>query len=178
MFYDAALELMLTDGVWRFNKITDDLVLNGTGEGQDGWIYVYDYPTDCLRIVRICVPNDTFTSVARYGSLDDMSYVRSQLPKLPYSREGDLIYTDVEDARIEYIQLTTADSMSATAQLALSYLLASFIAVPILGTEKGEKEKKHMLELYSGVTTILSSKNSADEYEAPRESEFVTALRN
>jgi hypothetical protein len=178
MFYDAALETMLTDGTWKFAKVIADLVLDGTGEGENGWIYKYTYPTDCLRVICIRMPNDVFTSTARYGSLDDMSYVRAQLPNLPHDRVGTLLMTDVEDAQIEYIQLITADDMSSMHQLALSYLLASLIAVPLIGTEKGSAEKKRVLEMYTGLSTVASTRNSSDQYEIPRESDFVTALRN
>ena len=51
LFYEATLEFLLRDSSWNFAK--KQIALSITSDELFSWVYVYQYPSDCLRINRL-----------------------------------------------------------------------------------------------------------------------------
>lgn len=120
-FFEPCRDATLRDFPWPFatkfavlglvEEIDDD------DATEDEWDYSYRYPPDCAKIIRI-----------RSGSRND-----SRDERVPYKiakdTSGRLIYTDEEDATVEYIELITdPERFTPDFYMALSFRLAAMIA--------------------------------------------------
>lgn len=143
-FYNTAREFIQSNFPWPFLTKSELLALVEE-DPTDEWNYSYRYPSDCLKVRRIFSPirND---------------YRQSRVPYLMYRDDtGKLIYTDQEDARIEYsAELTEEEKWPADFILAFSAILAFYVA-PRLTKGDPFKMRKDMLELY------LSQLRSAEQ---------------
>ena len=134
-FFEVAKKAVLSDLDWGF--ATKEAVLGLITESpSDEWNFSYRYPTDCLNIRRIKsgMRRDTAKSRIPFRVLKDGS--------------GRIIYTDQENAEIEYTEnITDLDLLSAECDLALSFRLASYIAPRLTGGDPF-KLKEEMLGQY------------------------------
>lgn len=88
-FYDICRDVVLEAAEWPFTRKIATIALV-QAEPNTEWAYSYRYPTDCLHIRRVLsgLRNDTRQSRAPYLLAQDSS--------------GTLIYTDEDDAQMEY----------------------------------------------------------------------------
>lgn len=120
-FYDETRKEVLRDFPWPFATKTVDLGLIEESP-TDEWDFSYRYPSDCLRARRIPsgIRNDTRQSRVPYRVLQDNS--------------GKLIYTDTEDAQLEYtVNEERVEMFPPDFVLALSLLLAAYTAPRLTG---------------------------------------------
>lgn len=91
-YYDLALRDTLRRYPWPFAVKFYTLGLISEDPTEE-WEYSYRYPSDCLKILRILSGdrNDDLESKVVYKMVSDT--------------EGQLIYTDEENAEIEYISI-------------------------------------------------------------------------
>lgn len=162
---DQEIAFVLRDFPWPFATQYGTLALvagTATDPANNDWQYSYRYPTDCLYARRIVVP-----SVGRRD------------PNPPSFRvgrdsQGRLIYTNIEDAELEYTaNITNAEEFDAMFVGALSWKLAAGVAPP-LSRIKGIVEI--CLNGYEYEKTQAKSRalNEAQQ-EEPLESEFMRA---
>lgn len=132
-FYPIARDAILEhpDAAWGFATRRDDLAL--LVDEISPWAYVYSKPNLCLRII-------------------DVLFQDSVAPQ-PYQTETlstgvEVILTNVTDAQIRYIvKVTDTTKYSQTCVMAMSYLLASFIAGPLLKGDAGMKASQAMAKM-------------------------------
>ena len=161
-FYEVAKQSTLADHDWAF--ATKEAVLGLiTAAPNSEWNFSYRYPVDCLNMRRI-----------KSGMRTDTS--KSRIPyKILIDGSGRVIYTDQEDAEVEYTQdITTAEFFSAEFNLALSFRLASYIAPRLTGGDPF-KMKEEMLGQYA-LELGRAKKKSMNEERADQapDSEFIT----
>jgi len=162
-FYDATRELIQSDFPWPFLTKSASLALVANDPTTE-WKYSYRYPSDALKIRRI------FSSVRN-------DYRQSRIPYLIYQDStGKLIYTDCEDAVMEYSsKLDEEDKWPADFSLTFSYLLASYIA-PRLTKGDPFKMRETALKLYQAHLSMAEQRSMNEEqHEEVPESEFVRA---
>ena len=114
--YNTALDVILKEAPWPFATRVTTLALVEE-EPTTEWLYSYRYPVDCVELRRILsgVRQDYRQSQAKYHIASDAS--------------GFLIYTDEEDAQVEYtVRMDNPHIYSADFTLAFSYLLAALMA--------------------------------------------------
>ena len=134
-YFESAKKATLSDLDWTF--ATKFAVLNLIeSEPNDEWNFSYRYPSDCINMRRILS-----------GQRQD-----TQKTRVPYRISADsagrIIYTDKEDAEIEYTKNVTDPGLfSAEFTLALSFRLASYIAPRLTGGDPF-KMKQEMLAQY------------------------------
>lgn len=113
-YYELARDATLERFPWAFAVERVALALVGDGEDEhEEWEYVYQVPSDCLAPRRILsgTRNDNPSTVVRYVV------------------KGDQIFTDMEDAVLEYTkQVTNAPDFPPSFVEALSYKLAQLIS--------------------------------------------------
>lgn len=162
-FYDIALDATLRDYPWNFATKIEALGLVEE-EPNDEWLYSYRYPTDCLFIKRILsgIKNDTRQSRINYRVVSDSA--------------GQLIYSDHENAEIEYTyRVTDSNIYPSDFTMALSYRLAHYIA-PRVTAGDPFKLKAEVMHLYVLELSKARSNNSNEEQDAEdAESEFIRA---
>lgn len=91
-FYNISRQSLLSSFPWNFATKTIDLT-EVTDETDDTFSYVYEYPSDCLRVIRIGMESDGGEPTANTFN------VRLNDEATPILR----IATDIEDARCNYI---------------------------------------------------------------------------
>lgn len=144
--YETTRDEVLRDFAWPFAKRTVELQLVEEDPTTE-WAYSYRYPTDCLKARRLVS-----------GSRNE-----SRAQRIPYSIAGDdsgsLIYTDLEDAQLEYTMgVTDPARWMPDFVVALSLLLAHRIAPSTTGGDPA-KLGRRALELFQ--FRIASAQNNA-----------------
>ena len=163
LFYDVAMEATLRDFPWPF--ATRILALALVEENpNDEWNFSYRYPTDCLEIRRILsgIRNDTRQSRVPYRILSD--------------EQGSLVYTDKENAEIEYtVNAVSPQFYSADFVMAFSLYLAHLMAPRLTGGDP-YKLGARALGLYDlEISRAVKNAFNEQQIEEPPESEFIRA---
>jgi hypothetical protein len=122
-FFDQARDAVLRAFAWPFATKFEALALVADPPTEtDEWALSYRYPSDCVMLRRI------------------QSGIRNETPqdRIPYKlgrdTQGELIYTDEPDAKVEYtIRETDPQRYPEDFRLALSFLLAGYIAPRVTG---------------------------------------------
>lgn len=152
-FYPLARDFALSARAWSFNTIrtsNDPIYVNP----QPGWRFAYAKPNDCLKVLAV-VDGQT-------------AYWWKQSSQVPFLLETDdltgaeIILTDLENAVIVY-QRRITDSNVFPPQFvsALAWLLASYIAGPIVKGEAGRKAAVTCYQAYSTEIAAASVTNAA-----------------
>lgn len=120
-FYPVARNTLLEMHPWGFAITRADLAILDTEE--HGWAFAYALPSDCL-VAHAVLPPDS--------GEDEASE--------PHEIEGDIIYSNTEDAVLRYTRAFT-DTLRFPHLFtdALSWLLASYLAGAIIKGESGMK---------------------------------------
>lgn len=162
-YYDEALKNMLRDYPWPFTTAIATLALVTTNPNTE-WSYSYRYPIDCLSVRRVLsgIRNDTRQSKVSY--------------KIAQDSGGRLIFTDQENAEIEYtINADNPEFYPPDFTLAFSFYLAFLIAPRVTGGDQfklGERAiKAYIMELSKAV----SRGTNEEQNEEPVEAEFIRA---
>lgn len=161
-YFESAKKATLSDLDWTF--ATKFAVLNLIeSQPNEEWNFSYRYPSDCINMRRILS-----------GQRQD-----TQKTRVPYRISADsagrIIYTDKENAKIEYTKNVTDPGLfSAEFALALSFRLASYIAPRLTGGDPF-KMKQEMLAQYEIELGRAKKKNMNEETaDILPESEMIT----
>lgn len=132
-FYDHARTEMLEPGNWSF--ALKRAALAQTANLSGAWAYAYAKPSDCQRVLRVLRPSVAVTvftqDTVAVAQADDRD-------SAPFDIEGDVIYSNAPDAVAVYTRdITDTTRFPASFVGALSYLLASYLAGPIIKGNEG-----------------------------------------
>jgi len=153
-FYDVARDKVLRDFDWPFTTKIDVLALVEL-EPNTEWAYSYRYPTDCLKVRRIlsAVRNDDTTTRVPY--------------KLAQDASGLLLFTDMQDAQLEYtVKSDDPQFYPADFTLAFSLFLASLMAPRLTGGDQfklGERAQLRYKEMKVEAETAAAIEERPDE---------------
>lgn len=146
-FYPMARDAMLEAHDWSFARKTTQLAL--LADNPTGWACAYALPADCL-IAR---------QVLRAGEVP-VPRGRQPVRPLPWQLDGDAIYCDEPDARLRYTApVLDPTRFSPLAVTALSWLLASYLAGPVIGGAEGATAAA---EAYQRFATTMSAAAARD----------------
>lgn len=162
-FYTQALDEMLRGFSWPFAMKTADLSLIEEDPTTE-WAFSYAYPTDCLFLRRIL-------GVARNDSK------QSRIPfREAFSDDQQLIYTDEEDAVMEYtVRVSTVERWPVDFVKAFAFLLASYAAPSITAGDPLKLGDRAMVNHISALAVAKANSNNEECEEEPVDSEFVRA---
>jgi hypothetical protein len=158
-FYDIARTEMLQPGNWAFS-VTRAALAQVTNPSTV-WAYAYAKPADCQQVLRILRPSIAITvftqDLVAYPHTDDRDTA-------PFDIEGEVILTNQPEAVLAYVRdVTDSTKFSASFTSALSYLLASYLAGPILkgsdGVRIGDAMRQRALAI--GSTSAAASANAS-----------------
>lgn len=161
-FYPIARNMVLESHEWGFATKRGTLALL-TVPPPPGFCFVYQLPTDCLNIIDLIRPFDpTFHALYGAGRVDDEDW---KLEPVPYELETlndgtQAIYTDLEDAQIRYVaSITDITKFSTQAVDAIGWLLASYLAGPVVKGDEGVEIAADCMKAY---TVSLSQAQAND----------------
>jgi len=180
LLYPNLRDFALAAAPWGFNRKQAALQLRT--DTVFGWANLYQYPSDCLRINRLILNYSTVTEgdVAVYRSRFAADISPPDLTKQVEHRIFNVagkkvIATNYPDLRIEYgVKVTDVTLFDIEFDLALSHLLASHLAIPVVGGDKGESYQKTQLELFGALVAEAIASSLNEDYSPPVDSELVT----
>lgn len=150
LYYEPARDFVLEDFPWPFatKYVTLGLVEE---DPNDDWTYSYRYPDDCVYARRI---------------VNALGRTNPNPPpfKVGADADGRLIYTDEEDAILEYTKLVTDTNLfPAVFAMAHSWYLASLIAP---GLAKDKKQALNCLQIYSVVKGTAEARQLNEQQQS------------
>lgn len=182
--YPILRDRMLTEMPWGFNRKIRALSLLTTDIFN--WAYAYQYPTDCLKIRRLVGAHEELSNanadvVSRLidSQLLPLRDIRSQIPFEVFNfSDNKTIGSNEADLRIDYsAKVTDPNLFTPDFILALSHLISSEVAIPIVGVETGRQLRDDSLQLYKHYLDAAMANDLNDEYSEPPLSEFETIRR-
>lgn len=166
-FYDLARTEMLEPGNWAF--ALKRAALAQVTNPSTVWAYAYTKPADCQRALRILRPSIAVTVFTQDKYLEPHTDDRDSAP---FDIEGEVILTNEPDAVLVYNQdVTDSTKFPASFTSALSYMLASYLAGPILkgneGIRVGDSMRQRALSLADVSATASANASSAETAVQP-----------
>ena len=160
-FYPIARNTLLEIHTWSFASKRGNLAL--TTNSLDQWDYAYAAPADMMSPVAIISPSSQNDYATRMSAGDTPGGITSnyaptivagQYTPQQFAVEGDLIYTNQEDAMLRYQAYITDPSLfSPLFVITLSWHLASMLAGPVIKGDQGAAEAKRCTQMMSGYLT-------------------------
>ena len=133
-FYDQARTELLEPGVWAFSLKRASLA--SVSHLSTAWAYAYTLPSDCLRALRILTPALGVTVFTQ----DEVALATDDGASAPFEIEGTTLYSNEPDAVLVYVRdQTDTTKFTPSFVSTLSYLLASYLAGPIVKGNEGLK---------------------------------------
>lgn len=182
--YPFMRDRLLTELPWQFNRSIRSLAVVTTEIFN--WAYSYQYPVDCLKITRLIgayeeLPNGDAGVISRRldSQLLPLNNLRTKVPFEVFNFGGNkVIGANDAELRVDYaLKITDPNLFSNDFIMALSHLLASEIAIPLVGYETGGKLRGDSLQIYNGYLATAAANDVNDQYEEPLLSEFETIRR-
>jgi hypothetical protein len=182
LMYPILRDQLFEDVAWSFAHAVKPLSLL-TLEAF-GWGYVYQYPNDCLRVNKL-IPNfngvrdNTFRYDNFRGVREDVFGYNGKVEyEIQNIDDVKVIVSDLAELRIDYRMLVTdPNKFTNQFKLTLAHLIASEIAVPIVGAEMGRQLRSDSYQIYTRYLAAASASNSNQQYSVVPESEFITTRR-
>ena len=160
-FYPIARNTLLELHSWSFASKRGNLAL--TTNSLDQWDYAYAAPADMMSPVAIISPSSQNDYATRMSAGDTPGGITSnyaptivagQYTPQQFAVEGDLIYTNQEDAMLRYQAYITDPSLfSPLFVITLSWHLASMLAGPVIKGDQGAAEAKRCTQMMAGYLT-------------------------
>lgn len=177
-YYPVALSALLEMSNWGISTVR--AVLAAVDNPSTTWQFAYASPSDVVNLISVLPPDaldDYSQNFSRPGSsltfanggdvFADFSDPSANLyTPQPYAQEineaGDqLILTNTENAVLRYNRMVTDTSkFSPLFVLALSYLLASFLAGPIIKGDAGTAKAAAMLKMFEVFKTQATASDA------------------
>lgn len=164
-FYSQARTEMIELGNWRFTLKRAELA--EVTNDSETWAYAYALPSDCLHAKRILRPGYQLTVFTQ----DDSRYSPNDNDSADFTIEGDVLYTNEPEAVLVYARdITDTTKYTPSFSLALSYLLASYLAGPIVKGSDGMRIADAMRERARAMadqaaTNVANSSSTTTEFE-------------
>jgi hypothetical protein len=172
-FYDVARTEMLEPGNWAFALKRTPLA-QVTNPSQ-AWAYAYAKPADCLRVLRVLRPNisvTVFNQDTVEAHIDDRDTAQ-------FDVEGDVLFSNEPDAVLVYVRdVTDSTKFPASFTSALSYLLASYLAGPIVKGNEGLRLGDGMRQRAQGMADMSATVSAnASNTENSTSNPSIVAVR-
>jgi len=182
--YDLVLDFMLRSSPWNFAKKQTALAL--LESELFGWIYAYQYPTDCLRINRLmsavdqlALSDDGYAFRPDYYSHDPLLDHANHRVAVKYEvltfSNNKVIGVNQPEVWVDYqFSVTDPNEYDSSFIMAFAWYLAAEIAVPVIGGDNGRAERGAALQMYKATLAEAMAMDSNEQNNGPpRESEFI-----
>ena len=182
--YPILRDRLLAEIPWGFNRKIDELAVLTTEIFN--WAYAYQYPSDCLKINRLVGTHEELANanadiVSRLldSQLLPLRDMRVQVPYEVFNFSNNRVLgANESDLRIDYsVKVDDPNLFSNDFIMALSKLLASELAIPIVGAETGRQLRSDSLQLYKSYLDAALANDMNEQYASPALSEFETIRR-
>jgi len=183
LHYSTTRDQVLVAAPWGFAHKLDVLALRT--DTLFNWAYLYQYPSDCMHINKLVI---NFSAVTQPSSgayrprlLEELHNpdLDREVPYQVYNVNGQkVIASNYPDLRIDYqVNITDTNLFDINAAEAIARLLASKLAVPLVGGQVGTSYEKAQFDNYMGIVAEAMADNLNERFIASVDSEFVS-VRN
>ena len=169
LFYPILRDQLFEYAPWQFAHKVKPLSLL-TLESFN-WGYVYQYPSDCLKINKLLL---------NYAGIRDDTFGTHQKVEYEIQIIDDVkvIVSNAPDLRVDYrAKIEDPNLFTNEFKMTLSHLMASEIAVPIVGAEMGRQLRSDSFQIYTRYLNAAIASNSNERHTAIPESEFISVRR-
>lgn len=174
-FYPIARDMTLEAHEWGFATKRADLALL-SDTPPPGFLFVYQAPSDCRNIIDLIDPNaPTFFPIdERRGHWQDDAFT---MPAVPYELETrtdgtPVIYTNLETAKIRYVaSITDTTKFSTQCIDAIAWLLAAYLAGPVIKGDAGAAMAKSMSQAYLQSLAQARTNDANNRRRSPSQSQ-------
>lgn len=147
-FYDQARTEMIEPGTWPFTLAR--AALAQVTNASPTWAFAHALPSDCLRPLRVLESGAT-----------------SDADSANFEREGEVLYTNEENPTLVYVRdVTDTTKFSPSFTAALGYLLAAYVAGPIIkgndGIRIGDAMRQRAMSLAEVSATAAANATSTE----------------
>jgi hypothetical protein len=155
LVFDNVRDMVLREHPWKFaRKYSTPASLSGVVPGN--WDYMFSYPSDALRVLRIVNPLG-----------DDQPPIRFEIAR--NSSDARVILCNESEPTLEYTQqITDPQQFDPQFITALAYRLAQYIAMPITGDRQIMADMK---QLADAEISKAQATDANEGFEAPRPAE-------
>ena len=164
-FYPLARLAMIDLGLWSFTK--SRAVLAEVANASQIWAYAYTLPSDCINALRVLRPDASTNSIS---ISDPLGNLYPQVPSYfiavdesagaPFEIDGAVLRTNEPDATLVYAtDVTDSTKFTPSFVMALSYMLASYLAGPIVKGMQGVQLGKALRQ----EAMVMASASSAGD---------------
>ena len=144
--------------------------------------YVYQYPSDCLKIRRVFLEDNCPSSgrASRFRSdLTGTYYDDIRTQRIEYEvfsiEQRTVIASNIEDLHARYIyNVTDPNQFSDAFRAALAYFLAAELAVAIIGVDRGAGLAERYYQMFQRMKTEAQVIDQNQERVTLPDSELVT----
>jgi len=184
-FYELARDSTLRAFPWPFANQRQPLGLVEEDPNTD-WLFSYRYPADCLKIIRIPsgIRQETEGNLIGLGfsSVNPPNVFRQDVIgsrvkyKVASDSAGQLIYTDKEDAELEFTSnAISEEKYPPDFVLALSLRIAAYIAPTITAGDPFKLGPRALQMFFLEIARAQESGASEDQPDTNLPSSFETA---
>ena len=181
LVYPVLRDQMLQDAPWQFNRALKPLAL--LTDELFNWIYVYQYPSDCLYINRLHIDFAEVSSDTSVSAISSRFYDRGlprpdlnqQVEHKIYNIDGNkVIAANDENLRIDYRKrVEDSNLFSLNFVMGLSHLLASELAIPLVGVDKGRGLRSDELQIYQSYVNSGIENELNEQFTEIPDSDFI-----
>ena len=168
-FYPVARGMLIEAHDWSW--ATRRISLTPLVATVSPWAYAYGKPNLMIKAIAVLDPeaSDDYTIPAAFETEQaylPLSYAPLAYAPQPFAIETlptgeEAILTNQENAVLRYVEsVTDTAKFSPTAVMALSWLVASMLAGPIIKGEKGAAEAKRCLAVYKEALGVAINSDS------------------
>lgn len=182
LHYPVLRDSLLRATTWNFATRIEPLALT-TKEVFD-WVFVYSYPINCHKIMRIIPDYETVNSdsggLRPREALYNYHTINLAEPEYKiFNIDGDrVIASNYENLRAEFnLKVVDPGVMPINFRLALSYLLAMTIAIPLADTKEGIALQRSSQQMYTFYYNQAMIDNANEEQHNEPDSEFIQIRR-
>ena len=161
LVFDNVRDMVLREHPWKFaRKYATPAQLTGVVPGN--WDYMFTYPSDALRIIRIVNPLGDNQPPIRFETARNSADVHT-------------ILCNESEPTIEYTkQVTDPQQFDPQFVTALAYRIAQYIAMPITGDRSIMSDMKTLADIEIGKAQATDA-NEGFEAVRPAEATWITA---
>ena len=183
LMYPLLRDQMIESAPWQFAHRVKALSL--LTDNLFNWAYVYQYPSECLKINRLLLnfeevqAGDSTIASRFYDRGLPIPDMDAQVEYKIYNIDGNKVIASNEtELRVDYVtRVTDVNLFDNQFILGLSHLLAAELAVPLVGVKEGRQMKSDEYQLYQAFINSAVAADMNEQYTPTPDSEFIT-VRN
>jgi hypothetical protein len=179
LLYPTCRNMVLENAPWGFARSIRELALLSSVKIFN-YAYAYQYPSDAMRINKLMmswdeVTNDSAPSLRYHDDLFPGMRKTKVVYEIFHNNGTRVIAANDIDLRVDYNVVVEDPNLFSTSFIfAVSHLLASNLAIPLIGTTEGRLLRNDELQLYTKYIDSAVAADANQSYTPIPDSDYIT----